>query len=244
MDNNLLLHGMVLSAMPIGEYDKRISILTKERGKISAFSKGARRPNSSLLAASNPFVYGSFEVYQGRSSYTVHKVDVSNYFDGLKNDLEAVWYASYFMEMAEYFGQENNDESERLKLLYATLRALESKKFSKNLVRIIYELKTMAINGDYPNVFACLGCGSTDNLDYFSMERRGCVCMECHEKEGGFRIQNSVLYAMQFIISTPVEKLFTFRLTESVENQLDYIVTSYRRRYMEHEFKSESFLHM
>jgi DNA repair protein RecO (recombination protein O) len=68
--------------------------------------------------------------------------------------------------------------------------------------------------------------------------------MECHEKEGGFRIQNSVLYAMQFIISTPVEKLFTFRLSESVENQLDYIVTSYRRRYMEHEFKSESFLHM
>ena len=50
--------GIVLSTMPIGEFDKRVVILSSEFGKMSAFARGARKQNSPFLAGSQPMTFG------------------------------------------------------------------------------------------------------------------------------------------------------------------------------------------
>lgn len=165
--------GMVLSGIPVGENDKRIVILTKERGKISAFARGARRAKSPLLAACEPFTFGEFSVYRGRDSYTVSSVEVKNYFSELREELEDIYMGMYFCEVADYFTRENLDAREILKLLYQSLRALKVPSLNRVLVKTVFEFKMIAVNGEAPVYLRVLTVEKKKNFFTFMTSRRG-----------------------------------------------------------------------
>ncbi len=143
------LTGMVLKAAPAGEFDRRLVILTRERGKITAFARGAKRPGNHLMAVSRPFVFGSFRLFEGRDSYSLQSADISNYFAELSNDVEAACYGSYFLEVADYYCRENVDGTEMLLLLYQSMRALLKPALPNPLIQLIFELRAMVANGEY-----------------------------------------------------------------------------------------------
>ena len=139
MRDVLNVTGMVLLSAPSGDYDRRLVLLTREKGKITAFAHGVRRPGSSLMAASRPFSFGTFQVYEGRSAYNLQSAQITNYFDELSADMEGACYGAYFLE----------DGTEFLNLLYVSLKALSKEALPNPLVRRIFELRAMVINGVY-----------------------------------------------------------------------------------------------
>ncbi|HHU72299.1 MAG TPA: DNA repair protein RecO [Clostridiales bacterium] len=243
--------GMVLSAIPVGEYDKRLVILTKELGKISAFAKGARRQNSALLACSEPFSFGEFTLYVGRNSYSITSADISNYFPELRSDYEGLCHGLYFCEFADYITKEHGDETEVLKLLYQSLRALIKKTIEMPLIRAIFEFKMIALMGIAPQVFYCVKCEGRSDKDEdkeniqrnsrykFSSKSGGILCESCyfHDKQA-MVLDTSTLFTLQYIISKDVEKLYTFRVSNKVLNELTRIVKEYMKSHIDHEFKT------
>ena len=243
MAQTCILTGMVLKTAPAGEYDKRITLLTREQGKITAFVRGARRPKSALQAATDLFCFGKFEAYEGRDAFTVVKAEISNYFRELYEDLDKTYYGCYFLEMADYFTQPYNaDGRQQLKFLYQTLRALSVPSLEHRLVRRIYELKTLTLYGVQPNVFSCVKCGKKERFRRFSLRDRGVLCENCMEKQTAYPLNAAALYTLLYLITAPVEKLYTFRVTDEVYEMISRILDDYLKLYVDREFKTLAFL--
>lgn len=208
MQEYIWVTGIVLKQSPVGEYDRRVSILTKERGKLPAFARGARKPGSRLAAAASPFAFGKFRLYEGKNSYTMAEAEIQNYFEELMTDYVGACYGMYFAEVTDYYTRENNDEREMMKLLYQSLRALCSSALPNPLVRCIFECRAIAVNGEFPGP---------------------------PEDE---KLEDSAVYALQYIAASPIEKLYTFTVTDSVLEQLERVAARYMKRFVGCKFKS------
>ncbi len=208
MQDFIQVTGIILKQTPIGEYDRRICLLTKEKGKISAFVRGSRKPGSRLSSATNPFSFGVFKLYDGKNAYNVAEADIQNYFEDLRTDYIGAYYGMYFSEIADYYTRENNDEREMMKLLYQSLRALSVPSLPRELVRYIYEIKSIVVNGEFPGIPA--------------------------DKQ----LEDSTVYAVNYILESPVEKLFTFTVSDSVLRELKVLAEMYCQKAFDREMKS------
>ncbi len=234
--------GMVLSAATIGEYDKRVVLLTRERGRISAFARGARRPKSTLSAGTEPFTFGDFYIYRGRDYYTIEQIDAKNYFPKLRTDLDDLYMAMYFCEVAQYFTREGMEAKEELNLLYMSLSALSLPSLSRQLVRYIYELRMLSIAGVAPAIYSCTECGGESDLHHFYPEDAGVICDHCYKGSGGITLSETTIYTMQRVLSAPIQKLYTFTVSDQILSELSIAVGKYFSLHTDKAFKALSFL--
>lgn len=200
--------GMVLRSRPAGENDRLITLLAGTEGKLNVFVRGARKPSSRFAASSETFAFGEFKLSHGTSAYYLNDADISNYFEEFRTDIELAAYASYFAEIADYYCVEGDDATAMLGLLYASLLALNNPNFSYRLVRCIYVLRSIVLNGEFPGL------------------------------PSGRVFNEAVVTAVDRIENSDLKHLYTFRLTENAEDELFRLTTEYEKRFMDRHFKS------
>lgn len=214
MSERITATGMVLYSSPVGDYDKRIVLLTRDMGRITCFARGARRQNSPLLAGTNPFAFGEFEMFVGRDSYTIVKATIKEYFRDLSTDPDLAAYGFYFLEIANYYTRENIDGSDMIKLLYVSLKALLSDKVDYLLVRRVFELKAMQLNGEYPVL---------KTMDPYL---------------------EATKYAFSYVVQSRIERLYTFTVLPDVLEEMGEIIDTFMSKHIDKNFNSLSMLHL
>ena len=118
--------GMVLQTAPIGEYDRRIVLLTKGEGEDLCFCEREQggRTVRSRGGCQSLRVRRALPLYEGRSSYnsnTVVSAKVPNHFVGACGKMQpgALLWVTISWSWPDYFGPgKGTDERDMLKLLY------------------------------------------------------------------------------------------------------------------------------
>lgn len=109
-------YGLVLSEANSGDYDKVITILTADMGKITAFAKGARRPKSTLLAPTQVFSFSNFVLYEGSTMYYINSASIVDMFYDLRFSYSKMDYGFKILKILKTVSPENYEVYSYLKL--------------------------------------------------------------------------------------------------------------------------------
>jgi len=143
------VHAIVLRRRDSGESDRRLTVLTRELGKIDVVAKGARKSGSRLAGSSDPLVMAKLAIATGKKNQFVTQAQPMASFRGLRTDYERLSFALALCELYSAVIPWEEPFPEAYDLLTASLRALEE--HGKPLVALVWaELQLLSLAGFLP----------------------------------------------------------------------------------------------
>ncbi len=229
--------GIVISENNMGDYDKMITILTPN-GKISCSAKGSRRSKSQLMAGSQFLCFGDYMLFKGTSTYTLNSCDTIEIFYNIRTDYDKLNYAAHITKIIQDVTYENQNTYKILQLYLNTLYVISETKMDLEFIISIFKMRLMCLLGFSPIIQKCTECKTEENLNYFSLKDNGFKCNACAKQDtGAIEIAQGTKRAIQYIVTAPAKKLYSFDISEENKKQLSIISKLYTNVKLEKEYK-------
>ncbi len=221
--------GLVLRETEYKDADKLLTVLTKDRGKLTLRARGVRSRSSRLKSGCQLLAYSEFTVFENRGHQLVDEAVPIALFMPLRADIERLSLASYFAQTAEVLSQEDSPDSELLSLCLNALYALSELNKPQMLVKAAFELRAACQAGYLPMLDGCMVCGNTEP-DRFHVTAGVVQCAGCLSGEdSGLRLplHEGTLAALRYVVSCDQKRLFSFHLGEQGMKELADIAETY-----------------
>lgn len=239
--------GIVLSARDLGETDRVLTILSRERGKLSAIAKAAKRPTSKLAASSQPFCYSTFQFAEGRNLDVVTEAVPRNAFYPIRASLQKITYASYFNELVDGFTEERSPSPRVFDLLFSALSALADPQGEKDasMLARVFELRLLYLSGYAPQLNFCASCGrKVTGGATLSNALGGVACASCSaQSTDGRYLSAGALAAMRLLAKSSPRALPPVKLTRSQGVEMEACLRSCLEYRLERKIRSARLLH-
>ena len=230
--------GIVIRTIVTGESDLILSVLTRDRGVVRAFARGARGMKSKLHAGSAQFAYCDFMFYEKNGVFHVTDAAVKNLFYELRTDLTAISLAQYLCEVLLKNVPEGDTDPEYLRLLLGALHFLCGGKKPALLVKSVFELRFAALAGYAPDLTACAACGEfrSDPMVFNALTGE-LFCFSCGRAHNAPQVPYSVVCAMRHILYSTFEKIFSFTLKDELLPVLNTMTEKYLQNALQQKFR-------
>jgi DNA repair protein RecO (recombination protein O) len=172
---------VVLRAQKLGEADRIVTLLTRERGRIRAVAKGVRKTTSRFGGRLEPFMMIDVQLHEGRSLDTVTQVEtIGAYGLQIAADYSRYTAATAMLETAERMTETEREPTvQQFLLLAGGLRTLAGGGHEPGLVLDAYLVRSLAVAGWAPSFVDCARCGAVGPHRAFALGSGGTVCSAC-----------------------------------------------------------------
>lgn len=177
------LTGIVLRTVDTGEADRVVTLLTRERGKVAAFARGARASRRRFGGALELFTILTAEVRERSASdlLGLESVTVVEAHGGIRGDLARIACAGYAAELSRELVRDHEPHEDLFALLAAYLASLDAGPARPAALRA-FELGALRAAGLSPRLDACARCGgapSPGRIARFDPDQGGILCAAC-----------------------------------------------------------------
>ncbi|MEX2162153.1 MAG: DNA repair protein RecO [Anaerolineales bacterium] len=238
------VEAVVLKHSDFGEADRLLTLYSREQGKLHALAKGARKPGSRKGGHLEPFSVVRLQLGKGRDLAVVDQAEAVVTNSALTENLEALGYASYVVEILDRFSADHDENRGVYRLLRDTLARLAAGDDLQLAVRY-YEVRLLDQVGFRPELQNCLNCRKPiqPQNQYFSLEQGGVLCPDCGPRNREAQpISLAALKVLRHLQRSDYEEARRAKPNEGVQRELEALMNAYVTYLLERSLNSPRFL--
>jgi DNA repair protein RecO (recombination protein O) len=229
---------LILRTYKLGEVDRIVVFLTRDRGKKRGVAKGARRSRSRYVGALEPMTRAGVAYYEREQRDLVRL----NYVEPLRSPLaaltaEALGHVGYFAELIDEWAPEAHADERLFRLGSSMVDAIAAGGPVDPLARY-FEYWLLRLQGVYP-ALSCAGCGAPLKDGAVMPPREHVlVCRRCAPGAGGTALSAGACSFLTSARTVGPEHLASAPLMPQASRELE---TAHRRLinlHLEKELKS------
>jgi DNA repair protein RecO (recombination protein O) len=237
---------LILRTYKLGEADRIVVFLTRDRGKKRGVANGARRAKSPFAGALEPLTRVGLSYFEREHRDLVRLSYAESQCSPLRASRpDALSHVGYFAELIDEWAQEGDPNERLFRLGTSTLEALAAGVPTAPVARY-FEYWLLRLQGVYPPHVACHRCGTAldDEPDGACLEPGAHVftCRGCsgrgREPEPGVTLSRGALSFLAAVERVPPQRLATVRLDGRVDRELESIHRALMRLHLEKELRS------
>jgi DNA repair protein RecO (recombination protein O) len=239
------VEAIVLRHADWGEADRMLTLYTRERGKVRAIAKGARRIRSRKAGHLEPFTRVTLQLAKGRDLLIVTQADTLDAYLPLGTDLVKTGYASYVVELLDRFTYEDESENYPIFVLLTEILNRIAVETDPWLAIRYYEVRLLDFLGYRPHLFECANCGKKIQPEdqYFSPSAGGVLCPTCGAGlPGAWHISMDTLKHFRHFQRSSYAEAKRACPTHEVQNELETLMQKYFTYLLERGLNSPAFI--
>ena len=229
---------LILRTYKLGEADRIVVFLTRDRGKKRGVAKGARRVRSRFVGALEPMTRAGVAYYEREQRDLVR----INYVEPTRSPLsgtasEALGHVGYFAELIDEWAPEAHADERLYRLGSSMTEAIAAGVPVDPLARY-FEYWLLRLQGVYPSLTSCAGCAEP-LLGGAVMPPRDdlFLCRTC-APAGGTAVGIEALKFLKAAGATAPERIDTLPLQPRAARELEMLHRRLLHLHLEKELKS------